>query len=773
MSRTNAERNETRGIRLATGKVYESASPESIVETYVVAGSPDVPTGSKIASGNEWDPATEQLEAATHARLVERITTASNTITPALDADQPRAFHNQVSAWSDLHGFTTQNDQRAHRIIARQAVLNLFLKVTLYEWHHQHGDLPPLPGNARAALQQAAEQTGNPAFNEYFLDEVVWLADEEILSPVIDARQWLLDSGDPAEDIGRLYAALTPKGSRQSLGQFRTPPPIGSLMRTWAASGDDFVLDPGMGAGTLSSPFHPLWSLSTEPTHIDGIDRSHLSALMGTTALTLARQPHDTRATDFLQVKPEDLSNSIDAIVCNPPYTRHQNLNTEYKNKINRQAERNTGRTISAATPLYAYFIYHARQFLDTGDRAAIITPQSWLATKYGESFKQFLLDEFDIKALVQFDPAGEQVFETAQTTALIAFLEAKDCTEPAGTSRFIHVGEWPGGATLRNAVNSGQNGSSAWGSVNCVEQAQLWPCRNWQALFDPHNIDTSGLTPLGDLVTIHRGKTTGCVDFFCLSQADVEAAELDERYLSRLVRRPMYIDGYDFRDEDWEELRANDRDVWLLDPDELPNVPASAQAFREQVVSGSDIENDGEEYELSDVVAYLEEGVTEHGLHDIGCLENRSYWYRPRREHSRRVLVQNASRGGFRFVLNEATVRHTNNMYAFYDVTLSELELKALLAFLNSDVFDLVVRDYKKTRDGGFDAIQPNELESVPVLDPTTLPGEVVTRLAELFEDLRETARQNNDYEPVHDRISSAIETHLERPPDPASNSN
>lgn len=60
---------------------------------------------------------------------------------------------------------------------------------------------------------------------------------------------------------------------------------------------------------------------------------------------------------------------------------------------------------------------------------AALLTPQNWLVTKYGESLKQFLLDEFDVKALVQFDPAGEQLFETAQTTALIVFLEAKECT--------------------------------------------------------------------------------------------------------------------------------------------------------------------------------------------------------------------------------------------------------------------------------------------------------------------------------------------------------
>ncbi|MFC4540790.1 Eco57I restriction-modification methylase domain-containing protein [Halosolutus amylolyticus] len=705
-------------------------------------------------------------------QLVEKIKAAANTIIPSL-ASTSQLLRDDIDAWCETHGIDSSRRKTVLRIVARQAVFERLLRSVLCEYNDQCGEVPTLPDDLPRGVRQAGKQTEDPVFCESILDEIVCFASEEKIEAVVDERHRLLYSPRPAEDIGALYESLIPKEERRELGQHRTPPELGELMRTWAATGNNTVLDPGMGAGGLSTPCHPRWSVSTDPARVLGVDRSPLALHMGITAQRLAGQAHEPLASDFLSLSPDDLDEAVDAIICNPPYTRHHELPTTYKEMVIAQAEEETGRTISAVTPLYAYFWYHARQFLDTGDRAAIITPQSWLATNYGESLKQFLLDEFDVKALVQFDPAGERVFETAQTTALIAFLEAKECTEPVGTTRFVRIDEWPGTATLREAVNSRQHGSTDWGFVNRVEQTQLSPCRNWQALFDPHSIDTSSLTPLGDLVTIHRGKTTGCVDFFCLSQADVEAAELDEQCLSRLIRRPMYIDGYDFRDEDWEELQANDRDVWLFDPDELPGVPASAQAFREQVVSGSSIESDGEEHELSEVVEYLREGVTDHDLHEIGCLANRSYWYRPRREHSRRVLVRNASRDGFRFVLNEATARHTNNMYAFYDVALSELELKALLAFLNSDVFDLVVRDYKKTRDGGFDAIQPSELESVPVLDPTSLPGEVVTRLAELFDDLREMSRQNNDCEPVQDQISSVIETQIEQSSNPVPNPN
>ncbi|MFC7059001.1 Eco57I restriction-modification methylase domain-containing protein [Halovenus salina] len=113
---------------------------------------------------------------------------------------------------------------------------------------------------------------------------------------------------------------------------------------------------------------------------------------MGTTALTLYGQAHDPRTTDFLDLSPADLQRDVDAIICNPPYTSGDSLPAAYKDRINTQIEQSIGSEISARSPLHAYFIYHARQFLSGGDRAAFITPQSLLTTRYGESLKQYLL---------------------------------------------------------------------------------------------------------------------------------------------------------------------------------------------------------------------------------------------------------------------------------------------------------------------------------------------------------------------------------------------
>jgi len=345
------------------------------------------------------------------------------------------------------------------RLVARQAVLNRLLKVTVYEWHHRRGELPEFPADTWEIIQSVAEVGANPGFGECVLDYFLLHVDESEMEVIDENRDRLLASTQPAEDIGRLYEAVIPKEYRQSLSQFRTPPDIGQLMRLWAGESDNTVVDPGMGAGVLSSPFHPDWRLSTDSARVIGIDQSQLALLMGSTALTLYGQPHELLETDFFNIPSSDLQQDLDALVCNPPYTEGDALPDWYKERINTQLEKTTGLEISARSPLHAYFIYHSHAFLSPSDRAAFITPQSFLSNRYGESLKQFLLDNYAIKAFVQFNPESYCVFDNADTTALLTFLEAKPDSETGGETRFIRVDEKIESKTIRDAVENGEPG--------------------------------------------------------------------------------------------------------------------------------------------------------------------------------------------------------------------------------------------------------------------------------------------------------------------------
>jgi adenine-specific DNA-methyltransferase len=764
-----------------TGEIYSSPrSPPDIDPESIAPESPVEPGPPSIATPTDdvLAPSPKPLDKQHFDELVDRVTTAGTEITAAMGTGlaESERLRDAVAEWCTLHGLNAPDEEQTRTIVGRQAALNLLLKTTLYEWHHQHGDLSPLGDDLRGALRQAKNRTGNPAFRESVLDEVLWLVDDEVLAPVIDARHRLVDSDDPAEDIGRLYAALTPNESRRTLGQFRTPPDVGKFMQTWATSGDDVVLDPGIGAGTLTSPFHPQWVLNTGPAYVDGIDRSPLSRLMGTTALTIARQDHDLQRQDFLALTPADLPREPDAIVCNPPYTRAEALPREYKHAINAQAQRETGLDVDLASPLYTYFIYHARRFLRPGDRAAFIVPHHFLAADYGESLKRFLLDEFDIKALVLYDPDEEPIFAEALSTALILLVEAvgdgetDTDEEAADDTRLVRVDRALDTGQLRDAVHTETAVSPDWGALTRVSQEQLVPEENWRRHFDPLEIDTSALTPLSEFATVSRGVLTGENDLFCLTDEEVDKWGIPAQSRSPLIRSGRYVSGYDFRAEDWGRLQDDGTPVWLLDglsdvtgiPDDLDDAVAASTEWSAADPGGTS----SSDLSSTPVVEYLRaELLRNEAVSTRSTLQDRTQWYRVPSRDPAPILVFSLQRTGFRAILNETDARNLNNLHGIYpDDSLDDVDVKALLAYLNSGFAKKVVRRYERTYAGGATKIEPGDLKELPVLDPCEVRDEVVVELAERFDALRKTARGDGDMDEVDviDRIDELLEQAL-----------
>jgi len=68
------------------------------------------------------------------------------------------------------------------------------------------------------------------------------------------------------------------------------------------------------------------------------------------------------------------------------------------------------------------------------------------------------------------------------------------------------------------------------------------------------------------------------------LSQQEVDENNLDERHLSRIVRKPSQIDGYDYQEADWKEAREKGEEVWLLDPDQIPGVSNTIADFKQEL---------------------------------------------------------------------------------------------------------------------------------------------------------------------------------------------
>jgi len=732
-----------------TGETYHGPAPDSITEAhqYVTPVKFSTEHGSTGPSGRVPENDLDE-------HLLDVFTAAANTIVSRLHENLASDVQKELITWCDVHDLGPLDQRVPRTTIARQAVFNLWLKASLYEWYHDRGDLPTLLPDTREAFQQAKNWKTCSGFDESVLDEVVHLADETHIEAVVTERHRLLESTEPAEVIGQLYEALLSNESRSTLGQFRTPQAIGRLMRSWATSGGDTVLDPGIGSATLSSPGFPGWVLSSDPDQVYGIDRSPLSRLMGTVSLTLVGQEHTTQTADFLTVAPEQVSETIDSIVCNPPYVRYNELPTEYRSALNEQAERQTDYVIPGKTPLHGYFLYHAGAYLSPGNRMAVVVPHHFLHRQYGATLKRYLLDRFHIHALALYDPRNESLFDTADTTALLLFLEATSQDEPHGTTRFIHIEE-VGNTEWHHELDAGTPGIRDWGRVIHVDQSELQPDENWIRQFNPLTVDTTNLTTLSEITDVTRGISTGDNSFFCLSQHEVEKYGIDEQYLQPLIRTVSKVTGYEFHDCDWRNHRKAGREAWLLYLDDLDDVPQDlGEAKETRGTWGVTNTSQGEPDQFrAGVYAYLHANVP-----DITSkkLQNRSPWYRVDRRDSPQIIIQTLSRNGFNAILNDSSALILNNGNGIYpDASMTQDEVKALAAFLNSTVADELLRYHAATRASGAYRITSGSLGDVAVVDPRILGPDVVTELAALFDELSESRASESS---VVERIDAVL---------------
>ncbi len=112
-----------------------------------------------------------------------------------------------------------------------------------------------------------------------------------------------------------------------------------------------------------------------------------------------------------------------DFLIMNPPYVRQEQLSTSKINSkrlINKVLE-NTPFKSNSQTNLYVYFFIKALQHLKPGGRMVAICYDSWLYTRYGEIFKEYLNDNTNVKKIIHFKKSA---FDNANVGATIIELE-------------------------------------------------------------------------------------------------------------------------------------------------------------------------------------------------------------------------------------------------------------------------------------------------------------------------------------------------------------
>lgn len=492
---------------------------------------------------------------------------------------------------------------------------------------------------------------------------------------------------------GRVFMRLFNAPERRPRGQFFTPIELATFMARWAITrADAKVLDPGSGPGlllaTAARRLEELGGLRPADQLV-GVELCPLASTFAQVCLYPAGAAPRLIEADFLTMPTSD--ERYDAIVCNPPYTRHQGLAGSYKEAVGAVVDKLVDGHLNRRAGLYVHFLVRAISMLAPGGRLAFITPREFLDAHYGAMPKGYLLRRCRLRALVLFDPTSAAAFPGVDTTSAFTLVErGEPDAEPV---RVVHVHGIPSADELADAVEARVATTYSWGSVARVERRLFLQEERWSALLPGQgpSAQTSDEVPLGDLVAVKRGIATGANHYFVLSTQQVRTAGLPRSSIRPAIGHSRLARGTRITKANLARWSEDGEHMWLLDVRGVQSHPK--------------------------VVAYLAAGEVSGVPLGFLC-RTRERWYEMEKREVPPILMTYMSKGSPRFLRNDAAVMPLNVFHGLYPKDLSSAAVTRLLTYLRSPAFGQKIRRGARTYSDGLLKIEPRELAAVTVPD-------------------------------------------------------
>lgn len=593
-----------------------------------------------------------------------------------------------ISVPDILRKYLAEATQVVSQYIASTETNDPSVKKALSEWRTlQRSDQTIASISIQAALMHMARQLlpfdiRYPGPLDHFIPDELPQLPANVSS---QAEEYL--ANEPL-GLGVLFESMVPQFERNPLGQFYTPSPIATVMASWLRQfSPPTILDPAVGSGTFLTRFPGKLSLY-------GIDVNPLACYMAKLNLFLHKLEGKIRCLDFLRLDTDLFSHKIplkeesfDAIICNPPYSRHQELSRREKIHLSKRFSSLTGYKISGLSPAYLYFFIQSIRLLKPGGHLAFITPAEFLDVSYGKSLKATLQKWTTIHAMIRFDPRN-LAFPGVLTSSCITFASR-------GTPRADH----------KVVFLEATNGSPFDDILKIIEEKpqdlcmgykELDPSRKWSRYFGQNAKEFTRLSKglrrkLGDIARTRRGVATGCNKFFTLTETEVEEWEIEKEFLVPVVTRARDLAGTIFDANAFRRLAKTGRKCWMI----YSHLPES-------------------KLEDTNLFRYLDHG-RDLGIHRTYLAQHRTPWYALERTNPPDIIFTYMSRENPRFALNQAECRIVTSLLGIY-LEDNNCNLKELLEYLNSDQAKELIGHIGRIYAGGMKKVEPRELLELPI---------------------------------------------------------
>jgi methylase of polypeptide subunit release factors len=481
----------------------------------------------------------------------------------------------------------------------------------------------------------------------------------------------------------------------------------------------------------------------------------------------------------------------FDAVMGNPPYTRWTEIPRDVQKKIeerlgdlltkyNLRADVKRGREPG----LYVYFIMHAHKFLKPGGRLGMIISDSWLQTAYGVDFGRYLLENFKVKALIDI---SARVFPVPLIGTCIILLEKPAPDESIENNKIVFMylsipkGETSKVEDILWAINNPEKAKERYW-IKVYRQGDIPKDKRWlDLLFRPDEIlevlkQSSLIKKLseyfepsyGNILYLYltsigkiRGvRNVGGEEFFYLTEERARGLGIPQEFLHPLLPSSRYLKFFTFTRGDWENLKKEGAECYLfLCHKSRKELPESVRNYI-RLGEGPDAQirlrrRPGEAIGKPVSESLASQTRRKHG--DIFF-----EWYDLGGVVQAPIYVARGSRYWVRFVLAKYQCALDDRVLALIPkqgVKFDEIELKALLAYLNSSFAQLQAELRGRTAGG----VALLELDVKPIsdfliLDVKRLPREDIEVLAKLFDDLDSEARRLEGADAVENVFGSEL---------------
>lgn len=491
---------------------------------------------------------------------------------------------------------------------------------------------------------------------------------------------------------------------RRAFGQFFTPFDIAKFMSEWVLGSDRQkmnILDPAAGFGIFPRALSVLNKDQTIHFDLWEIDEQITKKLkrvvreIGVDAVV--------HQADFLK---NDWGKKYDGIIANPPYFKHHHIIE--KEKVFQEVCTRTYFRFSIQTNIYCWFLIKAINLLDAGGRLAFIVPSEFFNANYGEKVKEYLKQCGVVAHFISVN-FEENVFDNALTTSVIILAERNQ--QKHENINFYTVKNVSELISLKDFMNKHPK--------KTFRMSELNPKTKWRNYFNGNkDITSDELVPLSVFGKFSRGIATGANQYFTLSASEAKQNKISKKCLHPCITKAVHVKDIYFDDNQFNELKEQDKKVYLFDGEKLQNESCKAYiAF-------------GEKQRVNQ--KYL--------------TQNRDPWYALEKRKISPIWVSVFGRSGLKFIWNTSSCINLTCFHAFYSTEAGKKYLDVIFIYLYSDTAKKLFDREKREYGGGLGKFEPNDLNKAFAVDFRLLNDKQSVTLKELQSKLFRSEKKERE---------------------------